>query len=72
MLPLDSFFDEMEKIAVLPSLTAALAGQAIKYPGMVGWRLHQIDQGIARHRAMTNAVEQGYPAGWVALGMRPR
>lgn len=72
MLPLESFFDEFEKIADLGSLAATLVGQTIKHPGQALYRTKQLDEGIARHRAMTNALEQGYPAGWVALGMRPR
>jgi hypothetical protein len=53
-------------------VVGALAGQAIKYPGMVGWRMHQVDSGIAAHRKAMRDIEQGVPAGWAALGMRAR
>jgi hypothetical protein len=68
MLPMVSFFEEMEKIA----LVGPLIGQAVKYPGMVGWRLHQIEEGKGAHRRMMQNIERGVPAGWAALGMRPR
>lgn len=72
MLPMESFFEELEKIAAAPGLLAALAGQTIKYPGMVAWRLNQIDRGMGAHRQAMRDLEQGVPAGWASLGMRPR
>jgi hypothetical protein len=63
---------QMPKTAAAPSLLAALAGQTIKYPGMVAWRLNQIDRGMGAHRQAMRDLEQGVPAGWASLGMRPR
>ena len=72
MLPLDGFFDELEKIGAAPGVLAALAAQSLKYPGAVAWRAHQIDRGMGAHKQALRDLERGVPAGWAALGMRPR
>lgn len=77
MLPLESFFDELEKVggAVDRAVTGVLdkvIGKTVQHPSMAAWRLHQLEEGSSKHRETMNALKQGYPAGWVALGMRPR
>lgn len=72
MMPLDSFFDEIEKIGDIGSVMSAILGKTIQHPGQAFYRVKQVDEGVGRHKAMVNALERGYPAGWVALGMRPR
>ena len=66
-------FDELEKIG---GVTDYLIGKGVettlKHPGMVYWRGKQMKEGANKHRQMMQAVKHGYPAGWVALGMRPR
>lgn len=56
-----SFFDEMEKIsAINPLLVLGALSRA-----------DATSKGSRRHKEMMRAVEQGYPVGWVPLGMRP-
>jgi hypothetical protein len=72
MLPLESFFDEFEKIGGVAGALEKLIGKTVEHPGMAARRLHQLEEGSSKHRETVNALKQGYPAGWVALGMRPR
>lgn len=58
---LHGFFDELEKIADVPrGLLAMYLGAG------------RVKKGVRRHEEMMRAIREGYPAGWVALGMRPR
>ena len=58
---LPSFLDELEKIS------NAGRGLIALYLGK-----EKVKKGIRRHKETMRAVEEGYPAGWVSLGMRPR
>lgn len=60
------------KTADVASVLTAILGQTIKHPLQAAYRVNRVGAGIDRHRATVNALEQGYPAGWVPLGMRPR
>lgn len=71
------FFNELEKIGglgaeILGRAGTALAGTAAKNPGLAYWRYKQQKEGLTKHQQTMQALKAGYPAGWVALGMRPR
>lgn len=70
-MDLTSFFDEMEKIAILGA-GAAILGKSIEHPMGAYMGVRRIKKGREKHRETMRALKQGYPAGWVALGMRPR
>jgi len=60
---LSGFLDELEKISSLRwdrGLMAAHFGH------------ENVKEGVRRHEAMMRAIKEGYPAGWVALGMVPK
>lgn len=60
---LAGFLDEMKKIAGLRwdrGLFAAHQGY------------ENVREGVRRHEEMMRALKEHYPAGWVALGMRPK
>jgi hypothetical protein len=60
---LHGFLDELTKIAALRLDRGLLA-------------LHlgheKVREGTRRHEEMMRAIKEGYPAGWVALGMKPK
>lgn len=70
-MDLVAFFDEMEKIALVGAASALLA-HSIKHPTQAYMGVHRIREGKKKHEQTMEALKQGYPAGWVALGMRPR
>ena len=60
---LPGFMDELEKIAGIRwdrGLLAAHLGH------------EKVREGTRRHEEMMRAIKEGYPAGWVALGMKPK
>lgn len=74
---LQGFFNELEKIAgltteLLARGAAGAAGKAVQYPGAAYWRYKQQKEGLSKHQQTMLALKHGYPAGWVAMGMRPR
>lgn len=58
---LRSFFDELEKIGAVGPIQAA---------GLLSF-IERRDKRKRKQREMQRALELGYPAGWVALGMKP-
>ena len=68
---LESFFDEMEKIALLGAASAILA-KSVEHPMGAYMGVRRIKKGRKKHRETMEALRRGYPAGWVSLGMRPR
>lgn len=78
-MDLTSFFDEMEKIAVLGwipgaggRVSAAVLAKSIEHPMGAYMGVRRIKKGKGKHRQTMEALRRGYPAGWVSLGMRPR
>ena len=58
---ISAFFDELQKIAGLPLAAAQLVGG-----------IDRMKKGTRKYRQVMHAIEEGYPASWVALGIRPR
>lgn len=51
-------------------LTRSLVERAAGSPATYGLT-YQLNKGIERHKQTMRALDEGYPAGWVPLGMRP-
>lgn len=67
-----SVFQPFKKYGgVAEFLTRTLVERAAGAPVTYG-SAYQLRKGIDRHKQTMQAVEEGYPAGWVPLGMRPR
>jgi hypothetical protein len=63
-----AFFDELHKIASLGGLIENLPPNIFRTYGVK----RTIERGERHRKATEHAIEQGYPAGWVALRMHPR
>lgn len=66
------FLDELGKLKLAGSLSEAIIESLIKHPLRYVNTKYQIERGRGLSQGFKEAIEQGYPAGWVPLGMRPR
>lgn len=71
-MDLEAFFDEMEKISLLLRPATAIMAKSIEHPLAAYAGVRRIKKGKTKHQQTMEALRQGYPAGWAALGMRPR
>ena len=67
----EAFADEMEKIALVGAASAVLA-KSIQHPMSAYMGVRRVQKGKSKHEQTMEALRRGYPAGWVAMGMRPR
>lgn len=69
---MDAFLDELGKIKLAGRLSEAVLESLIRQPGRWYNVKYQTERGRGLRRGFHEAIEQGYPAGWVPLGIRPR
>ena len=63
---INGLFDELEKMGgIVSKVLADAANHPVKYLG----RAKTWDD--SKKNDFNDAIKRGYPAGWVALGMRP-
>lgn len=53
-------------------IKAYIARKILGQPAVLYGRHESLKKGRRRHRETMRALDEGYPAGWVPLGMRPR
>jgi len=72
---LAGLFDELEKIGgsldIASKAATGIIGKAVQHPGASYWRYKQQKKGLSKHEQTMLALKYGYPAGWVAMDMRP-
>lgn len=66
------FLDELGKLKLAGKLSEGIVESLLRQPGRWINTKYQVERGRGLQQGFQEAIEQGYPAGWVALGMRPR
>jgi len=66
------FLDELGKLKLAGKLPEGIIESLLRQPGRWINAKYQVDRGRGLQHGFNEAIEQGYPAGWVSLGMRPR